>query len=124
MTQALPPPPVVLLVEDDTLVRTVVATFMEDEGMEVVEASDADKALEVLEHRSDIRLLFTDINMPGSMDGLDLAREVRKRWPQVLLMLTSGRRPPLTHIPKTSEFVPKPYDFDQLTDRIQRMLKR
>jgi CheY-like chemotaxis protein len=97
---------------------------MEDEGMEVVEASDADKALEVLEHRSGVKLLFTDINMPGSMDGLDLAREVHERWPQVLLMLTSGRRPPLTHIPRMGEFIPKPYDFEERADRSQSMLKR
>ncbi len=61
--------------------------------------------------------------MPGSLDGLDLAREVHERWPQVLLMITSGRRPPLLDIP-TGEFVSKLYDFDQLADRIQTLLKR
>jgi DNA-binding NtrC family response regulator len=117
--------PVVLIVEDEPLIRVVVSEFLMEQGLEVLEAANAKNALDILEERPDVRLLFTDINMPGSLDGVDLAREVHQRWPELRLMLTTGyRMPPLSRIPTGCEFVVKPYDFDRLADRINRMLDR
>jgi CheY-like chemotaxis protein len=75
--------PVVLVVEDDFLIRMHAAETIEDAGFEVVEASNADEAVTILEARLDIAVVFTDIRMPGSMDGLKLARAARDRWPPI-----------------------------------------
>jgi CheY-like chemotaxis protein len=100
--------PVVLVVEDETLIRELVADELEVAGYTVVIANDADQAVAILEARQDIRLVFTDINMPGSMDGLKLAAAVRDRWPPVHIIITSGKIRPL-EIPANALFVPKPY---------------
>src|SRR5438270_804390 len=83
--------PVVLIVEDEILVRMSAVDMVEDAGFHAISASDADEAIRLLESRNDIRAMFTDIQMPGSMDGLRLARVVRSRWPPVALIVTSGR---------------------------------
>ena len=106
--------PVILVVDDETLIRLVAAEIAEDEGFEVVEAANAHEAIEILESRSDIQIVFTDINMPGSMDGLKLAHAVRGRWPPIKFIVTSALldgRP----IPKGSVFLPKPYNPAQLS---------
>src|SRR3954468_18520562 len=82
--------PLVLIVEDEYLVRIHAAEVIRDAGFEVMEASNADEAIVILESRPDIRVVFTDIQMPGSMDGLKLARAVRDRWPPVQIVATSG----------------------------------
>src|SRR4051812_179969 len=74
------PLPVVLVVEDDPLVRTLAVEVVEDAGFLAIEAANADEAIIILEHRADIALVFTDIDMPGSMDGLKLAHAIRNRW--------------------------------------------
>src|ERR1700675_2648509 len=84
-------PAVVLVVEDDMLLRMRAVDLVEDAGYSSVEAVDADAAVAILESRSDIALLFTDIQMPGSMDGLMLAHAVRKRWPPIKIILVSGK---------------------------------
>ncbi len=91
-------------------------------GFEVVEAGNADQAIEVLEGRPDITVVFTDIQMPGSMDGLKLARAVRGRWPPIKIIATSGR----LHVdegdlPEGGRFLPKPYSHAQIT-RVLREL--
>ena len=117
-------PPVMMIVEDEELVRAVVVEYFLEHGLNVVEAENADKALAMLNCRSDVRLVFTDINMPGSMDGLALAREVNRRWPQMLIVLTSGRGGvPAAKISEAGEFIPKPYDFESLAERIRTLLK-
>jgi two-component system, response regulator PdtaR len=117
-------PPVMMIVEDEELVRAVAVEYFLDHGLNVVEAENADKALAMLNCRSDVRLVFTDINMPGSMDGLALAREVNRRWPQMLIVLTSGRGGvPAAKIPEAGEFIAKPYDFESLAERIRTLLK-
>ena len=80
----------VLIVEDDYLVRQNAVFLLEEAGFDTLEAACADEAIALLEARQDIRIVFTDINMPGSMDGLALAQAVRRRWPPVELVLTSG----------------------------------
>src|SRR4051812_3349891 len=85
-----PPRPVVLVVEDEPLLRMYAVSIVEDAGLEALEASNADQAIALLERNSNIRVIFTDIDMPGSMDGLKLARAVRDRWPPVEIILTSG----------------------------------
>jgi CheY-like chemotaxis protein len=81
---------VVLIVEDEPLVRMVVADAVEEAGFAVIEAGNADEAVRILESRSDVRIVFTDIDMPGSMDGLKLATAIRDRWPPIEIVLTSG----------------------------------
>src|ERR1700750_1503450 len=81
---------VVLIVEDDLLIRSHAAQVIEDAEFDVIEASNADEAIFILEARSDITVLFTDIQMPGSMDGLKLAAAVKGRWPPIKIVATSG----------------------------------
>lgn len=100
--------PTVLVVEDDVLIREIVKDELEDAGYTVVVAPDADAAVAVLEARRDIHLVFTDIDMPGSMDGLKLAACVRDRWPPVHIIITTGKARPAT-IPANALFIAKPY---------------
>lgn len=100
--------PTVLVVEDEALIRELVAEELELAGYSIVIASDADQAIAIHEARPDIHLVFTDINMPGSMDGLKLAAAIRDRWPPVHIIITSGKIRPL-EIPANALFIPKPY---------------
>src|ERR1700721_2189757 len=86
--------PVILIGDDETLIRLAAVQIAEDEGFDVVEAANADEAIEILEGRDDIRVIFTDIHMPGSMDGLKLARAVRDRWPPIKIIVKSGHEYP------------------------------
>src|SRR5262252_4072217 len=99
---------VVLVVEDENLVRMSAIDMVEEAGFEAIAASDADEAIRILESRNDIRAVFTDIQMPGSMDGLRLARVVRNRWPPVALIVTSGQTNVMeTDIPTGGRFFAK-----------------
>ena len=100
--------PTVLVVEDEPLIRDIIAEQLTDAGYEVVEVGDAGKAIAILEARQDIQLVFTDIDMPGSMDGLKLAVAVRNRWPPVHIIITTGKARPMI-IPANALFIPKPY---------------
>jgi two-component system, response regulator PdtaR len=81
-------PPVVLLVEDELLVRMTAADTLEEAGFQVLKAADADIAIAVMEARSaEVQVLFTDVDMPGSMDGMELAEQVHARWPHVRLLI-------------------------------------
>jgi CheY-like chemotaxis protein len=100
--------PTVLIVEDEILIREVVKDELEESGYSVVTAPNADAAIAILEARQDIHLVFTDIDMPGSMDGLKLAACVRDRWPPVHIIITTGKARPST-IPINALFIPKPY---------------
>ncbi len=100
----------ILLVEDEALIRMVGSDALADAGYEVIEASSADHALTVLEKAGEVHLLFTDIRMPGSMDGLQLAGLVHKRWPAMKILVTSGDTwPPKEQIPDDGRFIAKPY---------------
>jgi CheY-like chemotaxis protein len=98
----------VLVVEDEILIRELVSEELEEAGFTVITAKDADHAINILEARQDIHLVFTDIDMPGSMDGLRLAAAVRDRWPPVHVIITTGKVRPL-EIPANALFIPKPY---------------
>jgi two-component system, response regulator PdtaR len=100
--------PTVLIVEDEAIVRDLVAEELEDAGFTVVIAANADHAISILENRLDIHLVFTDVDMPGSMDGLKLAAAVRDRWPPIHIIITTGKARPL-EIPANALFIPKPY---------------
>jgi CheY-like chemotaxis protein len=104
--------PVVLVVEDEGLVRMAAADDLIDAGFTVLEAADADEAIRLLETHPEITILFTDIDMPGSMDGIRLAHAVRERWPPVKLVLVSGHQSPTDGVlPSDSAFFAKPYDM-------------
>lgn len=129
-TEQFPPPRVpgsmaigVLIVEDEFLLRADAVEFMKASGFTVYEASNADQAIGILERRTDIRAVFTDIQMPGSMDGLKLAHYVRGRWPPVKLILTSGHaRPPMEAMPTGSGFVGKPYQLAKVAHDLRAMV--
>ena len=106
----------VLVVEDEPIIRMSTVGMIEDAGYEVIEAAHADEAIRLLETRSDIRVVFSDIEMPaGSMDGLKLIHAVRKRWPPVILILASGRVSPLAdEMPSDTMFLRKPYAENDL----------
>jgi CheY-like chemotaxis protein len=116
--------PAILVVEDETLIRLWAAGLLEENGFSVLEAKDADAALKVLESRPDVKLLFTDVQMPGSLNGMELAREVHARWPHVLLVITSGReRPTRAEIPDDDRFVAKPYNAEELLGQVKDLLR-
>ena len=98
----------VLVVEDELLIRDLVAEELELAGFTALTARDADSAISILEVRQDVRLLFTDVDMPGSMDGLKLAAAVRDRWPPIHIIITTGKVRPLV-MPADAIFLPKPY---------------
>jgi DNA-binding NtrC family response regulator len=113
---------VVLIVEDEFLVRLAATAMVEEAGFEAVEAANADEAIAVLEARPDIRVVFTDIVMPGSMDGLKLAAHVRGKWPFVKIIATSGHhRFWEGNIPDGVPFLPKPYTHAQISTILRRL---
>lgn len=108
-------PLLVLVVDDETNLRFLAVDTLEERGFRVIEAEDARSALKLLTAHPDVRVLFTDINTPGPLDGLDLAREVHARWPTVKSIVTSGRlRLSGEEIPEAGRFLPKPYSPDSL----------
>jgi CheY-like chemotaxis protein len=97
--------------------------MIEEAGFEVVEAASADEAIAILERRLDITVVFTDIQMPGSMDGLKLAAAVRDRWPPIMIVATSGRvqlHP--GDLPAGSRFLPKPYSPAEITKTLRQLI--
>jgi CheY-like chemotaxis protein len=112
--------PAVLIVEDEPLVRLCAVETVEAAGFTVIEAANADEAIRILENRRDIRVVFTDIHMPGSMDGLKLAHAVRNRWPPIKIIVTSGReRIAEGELPAGGRFFAKPYDPVQIQDTLR-----
>ena len=116
-------PAVVLVVEDEMLLRMRAVDMVEDAGFTSVEAVDADEAVAILESRSDIALLFTDIQMPGTMDGLGLAHAVRERWPPIKIILVSGQlKLADIEIPADSRFFGKPLEAKEMIAEMQSMI--
>lgn len=93
-------------------------------GLDVLEAGDADEAIPILERHQDVRIVMTDIDMPGSMNGLRLAQVVRDRWPPVAIIVTSGKQQPSSdQFPEGGLFLAKPYDFGELQSLLARLCK-
>jgi DNA-binding NtrC family response regulator len=113
----------VLLVEDEPMIRAIGMDALEDAGYDVIEARDADEAVRILEMLGEVHVLFTDIRMPGSMDGLELAKLVHERWPRMKILLTSGDTwPRAAQIPDDGHFLPKPYRLDALQHEVTSLL--
>lgn len=112
--------PVVLIVEDEPLLRLSATSMIEEAGFDTLVARSADEAIAFLETDARIGIVFADINLPGSMDGLRLAAVVRNRWPPVELLLTSGRIVVNSNdLPERGRFLPKPYSTVQLVHALQ-----
>jgi CheY-like chemotaxis protein len=114
---------VVLIVEDEPIIRMVTASFVSDAGLEAVEAESADEAIRILKARPDIHLVFTDIGLPGTMDGLKLAHFIATRWPPVKLVVASGNMiVEQSQLPAGARFFPKPYHLSAITKALTEML--
>jgi CheY-like chemotaxis protein len=115
--------PFVLVVEDEMLLRMHAVDMVEDAGFTSVEAVDADEAVAILESRSDIALILTDIQMPGSMDGLGLAHAVHERWPPIKIILVSGQSKAANiDIPADSRFFGKPLEDREMIAEMRNMI--
>lgn len=116
-------PPTVLVVEDELVLRMRAVDIVEDAGFHALEAVNADEALSILESRSDISLLFSDIQMPGTMDGLKLAQAVHLRWPSIKIILVSGQvKPTDDDKPADSRFFGKPVDVKEMISELRNMI--
>ena len=114
---------VVLVVEDGALIRMAAVDVVESAGYESLEAEDADAAIRILEARDDIDLVFTDVQMPGTMDGIKLAHYIRNRWPPVKLIVASGKAIlEESSLPTGSRFFSKPYSDHAITDAMAHLL--
>jgi two-component system, response regulator PdtaR len=114
--------PVVLIVEDEFLIRMDAVDMVRAAGFDAVEAENADEAIGILEARLDITLVFTDIQMPGSMDGLKLAAAIRGRWPPIKIVATSGMlKVSEDDLPAGSRFLPKPYNARQIAATLREL---
>ena len=113
----------ILLVEDEPLVRADTIETLRAAGFQVIDASNADQAIAILETRSDIRVVVTDIQMPGTMHGLKLAAVIRNRWPPIALIVTSGRiTVQADELPERGRFLSKPYSGAHLIEAIHASL--
>jgi two-component system, response regulator PdtaR len=113
----------VLVVEDEYLIRMDITSHLESAGFIVFEAENSAEAIRCLELHAEIRLIFTDINIPGSMDGLALAHYVRGRWPPVKIIVTSGYRKILyDELPTGALFVEKPYYPKNIADKMNELM--
>ena len=111
---------IVLIVEDEPLIRMSVADYVSDTGFATLEAGSGDDALAILSERNDIDVVFTDVNMPGKIDGVALSHLIRERWPRIGVIITSGMvRPRSIDLSPGAVFFTKPYDFKNLVDSIR-----
>lgn len=120
MAQTQPPRPAVLVVEDEVLIRMEAVDMLEDAGFRTYEAGSADAALLVLEKKGDVAFLFTDVDMPGSMDGIKLAAHVNATWPHIRIIVASGILDvKKEHLPPDACFFPKPYPTSEIIQKLQ-----
>ncbi len=118
-------PPVVLVAEDEALVRQLSVYELEDAGYRVIEAANAGQAIAILETGVPVDVLFTDVNMPGGMDGIHLVHLVHTRWPDVQLIVTSGRADiPEAELPDHGHFIRKPYRLSEMSEMVGRLAAR
>jgi CheY-like chemotaxis protein len=116
-------PTTIIVAEDDRLLRLIAVEFLTDAGFSVIEATHAKDAMGVLEVQfEEIHILFTDIHMPGEMDGLALAHHVKRNWPQISLLITSGDLlPDQKDLPEGSKFLRKPYHHDHVINHVRSL---
>ena len=113
----------VLVVEDEPLIRMNISDELQEMGFKVLEATHAAEAVEMLQANADIQIMFTDVDMPGGMDGLMLAAAVRDRWPPIKIIVTSGhRKVSMGDIPAQSRFISKPYQARSVAAAINEMM--
>lgn len=113
---------VVLVVEDEPLVRMGIVSHLEDDGFKVLEAGNADEAIALLTLHLDIQIMFTDVDMPGGIDGLKLAAAVRDRWPPIKIVVTSGhRKVAVEELPVEAQFFPKPYNPYKISEALRAL---
>jgi CheY-like chemotaxis protein len=118
-----PAQPVVLVVEDEPLQRFDAVDLIELAGFEAVEAASAEDAIRILERRPDIRVVFTDIDMPNGIDGMKLAAAIRDRWPPIEIIIVSGRRQPRPEdMPQRGVFFAKPYKRHEIAEMMRKMV--
>ena len=112
----------ILVVDDEALIRINLAVFFEDEGFQVFEAGDADEAIDILADNPSIQVVLTDVQMPGSMDGVKLAHYVRNRFPPTLLVVASGAvKLTPADLPARTMFIAKPFDPRFILGEIDRL---
>jgi two-component system, response regulator PdtaR len=117
--------PVALLVEDEPLVRLTQVDILREAGFWVLEAEDADEAFETMRRRQDVSVVLTDVDMPGSIDGFEFARLVAQGWPEVGVLVISGKAlPDEGDLPPSAVFVPKPVYPDVLVEHLNSLLTR
>jgi DNA-binding NtrC family response regulator len=109
---------VVLIVEDEILIRMMLADALRDADFEVIEAADAEEAFDVMHGLPDLDVLVTDVRMPGSVDGFELAAYVRRAKPDVKVIITSGHAGPNGAIGLADAFLPKPYELTAMVNRV------
>jgi CheY-like chemotaxis protein len=113
--------PVVLVVEDEAVLLMAAIAMVDHAGFEAVEAANAAQAIEILESRMDIRVVFSDIDMPEGIDGVRLAAIIRDRWPEIEIILTSGFvEPSRVELPTRGLFFSKPYDEHQVITAMRK----
>jgi len=116
-------PYAVLIVEDEPILRLHAVDLVEEAGFAAIEAKNADEAIAILENRSDIMLLFTDVHMPGSMDGLKLAHAVRDRWPPIKIVVVSGQlKVEENQLPSDCRFFDKPFQADKIIAELRALI--
>jgi CheY-like chemotaxis protein len=117
-------PKVIVVAEDEALIRMVAVEALTEAGFDVIEAQHAEDALGILQAKADeIDLLFTDIHMPGIMNGLDLAHYAQAHWPWIALLVSSGKaRPHKTTMPQGSRFLPKPYRSSHMVHHVRTLI--
>jgi CheY-like chemotaxis protein len=116
--------PVVLLVEDEPLVREFEIDVLQDAGFRVLEARSADEAFDMLRGRPDVRIVFTDVDMPGSLNGFEFSRLVRQGWPEVAILVSSGKMAPQAgDLPEGAAFIAKPYRPDDLVEQLHKLVR-
>lgn len=119
------PQTVILVVEDEILIRMDVADYLTAQGYIVLEAATGREALAAIEGAERVNLVFTDVDMPGDLDGLMLAHEVERKWPAIAIIVTSGKNPlGMSELPANSRFYTKPYMLETLQTAIKDMLAR
>jgi DNA-binding response OmpR family regulator len=114
---------VILVVEDEELARLIIADYLREDGFEVLESPNAERALEILESRTDVRAVVLDVALPGAMDGLALAHRVHERWPQIGLLVVSGKGVPRnSELPPGAGFIAKPYFGPSIAGRVRAII--